>query len=95
MKHKSTIDNKMARLRSEHVIDAKNAIDSKPERMDPKAYARFKAMNTDYGTKKCFYGDQKNYCNPKCIFWMSCKHGKHESEWKGVGKSEQRAEKKE
>ena len=95
MKHRTTTEKRLERINMKMMQDKHGYDDSKPERMDPKAYARFKALNTDYGTKKCFYGDQKNYCNPKCIFWMSCKHGRHESEWKGGRKVEQRTEKKE
>lgn len=70
----------------EYMFDAKNAIDSKPQRRDPKAYERFKAMNTDYGSrKKCSYGDRKKPCNPGCRFWDSCIKGKHENERKGDG----------
>ena len=58
---------------------------STPKHRNPKAYQRFKELNTDYRTKKCNYGGKINPCNSKCIFWNTCKHGKHEYEWKGDG----------
>ena len=49
-----------------------------------KAYERFKANLTDYGSKKkCNYGEKNKKCDAGCRFWDSCKYGKYKSEWKG------------
>lgn len=83
MKHADNIERKMARVyvQRKHDIDAEYFSD--PKHRGQKAYDRFKSLNTDYSTRKCSYLDMKNPCNTKCIFWETCKHGKHEYEWKG------------
>lgn len=64
--------------------------DSKPEKRDPKAYKRFKAESTNYGSGKlCEYGDKTKVCDPSCRFWNTCIKGKHRLE--GSTKNEQRA----
>lgn len=83
MKYNTPLEKAVRKSNIERTTDIRNDIDSKPERRDPKAYKRFKSLYTDYSSKKrCDYGDKQKSCNSGCRFWNSCKHGKHESEWK-------------
>lgn len=93
MKYNTPTEKAVRKCNIERTTDIRNDIDSKPEHMDPKAYSRFKAFNTDYGSgKKCAYGDKQKTCDPGCRFWMSCINGRNGKE---DATSEQRAEKKE
>lgn len=83
MKYRTNSEKATERNRIRRSEEIRNYNDSKPEKRDPKAYERFKSLNTDYSTRKCSYLDMKNPCNTKCIFWETCKHGMHEYEWKG------------
>ena len=84
MKYNSPIEKAVRKSNIARTMEIRNDIDSKPEYRDPKAYKWFKSLNTDYsGKRRCAYGDKTKSCNPGCRFWNSCKHGKHESEWKG------------
>lgn len=84
MKHRSSAEKRLDKSTIDIVKNTHSYNDSKSERMNPKAYERFKAKATDYGSKrKCSYGDKKRSCDPVCRFWESCIKGKHESEWKG------------
>ena len=80
MRHSSATDKAVQKYIIDTASSIKNYEDSKPEHRDPKAYARFKAKPTYYGSdKKCSYGDKQRLCNPDCKFWRSC----IKSDWKG------------
>ena len=90
MRHPDNVDRKLKK----NYIEKKQSISfeygSNAERMDPKAYSRFKSMNTNYSSKReCQYGEKDKKCDPGCIFWMTCRHGWQEKEWKGDEKSAQ------
>ena len=81
LRYNSPIEKAVRRNNAKMSQQTRNDIDSKPEYMDPKAYSRFKAFNTDYGSgRKCAYGDKQKACDPGCRFWMSCIKGRHGKE---------------
>ena len=82
MKHRTTTEKRLERINMKMMQDKHGYDDSKPEYMDPKAYSRFKAFNTDYGSgRKCAYGDKQKSCDPGCRFWMSCIKGRRGKEY--------------
>lgn len=85
----TSIEKKADRISQELKQQAVFKYGSEIKYMDPKAYSRFKSMNTDYSSKrKCRYGEKNKKCDPCCIFWMTCRHGRQEKEWKGDEKNE-------
>lgn len=81
MKHRSNSEKRAERLRMMKSEEIQSYFDSKPEKRDPKAYKRFKALSTNYGGGKlCEYGDKTKVCDPSCRFWNTCIKGRHREE---------------
>ena len=90
MKYRTNSEKAAERNRIRRSEEIRSYYDSKPEKRDPKAYERFKAESTNYGSGKlCEYGDKTKVCDPSCRFWNTCIKGKHRIE--RSAKNEQRA----
>ena len=84
MRHSSQVDKAIKRYDEERIRERHRSFDSKPELTNPKAYSRFKAFSTDYGSgRKCSYGNKQRACDPGCLFWLSCVNGRQSVKQKG------------
>nr|DAL32580.1 MAG TPA_asm: hypothetical protein [Caudoviricetes sp.] len=79
--HKSNKDKRLERENIKLIGQIQGYEDSKPEHRDPKAYKKFKAEPTYYGSgRMCSYGDKTKVCDLGCIFWNTCVKGRHREE---------------
>ena len=76
--HKSNKDKRLERENIKLIGQIQGYEDSKPEHRDPKAYKKFKAEPTYYGSGRiCSYGDKTKVCDPSCRFWNICVKGRN------------------
>jgi hypothetical protein len=76
--HKSNKDKRLERENIKLIGQIQGYEDSKPEHRDPKAYKKFKAEPTYYGSGRiCSYGDKTKVCDPSCRFWNTCVKGRN------------------
>lgn len=76
LRHRTNTQKRLEKINAE-ISESIRAYDgSKTENRDPKAYSRFKANSTYYGSgRTCSYGEKTKICDPSCRFWYTCVKG--------------------